>query len=75
MKLLQAIIGIAAFVVVGALSHADPVPGPTIHYAPAENLEHIDVELITDTQAAAKFKLAFEVRFDSGSSLSLAESK
>jgi hypothetical protein len=26
------------------LSRADPAP--TVHYAPAENLEHIDVELI-----------------------------
>jgi hypothetical protein len=28
----------------GALSRADPIP--SVHYAPAENLEHIDVELI-----------------------------
>ena len=29
---------------IGAMSRADPAP--TIHYAPAENLEHIDVDLI-----------------------------
>jgi phosphatidylserine/phosphatidylglycerophosphate/cardiolipin synthase-like enzyme len=34
-----------------------------------------DLIVITDTQAAAKFKHAFEMRFGSGSSLSLAESK
>jgi PLD-like domain len=34
----------AAFVAIGALSRADPAP--TVHYSPAENLEHIDVSLI-----------------------------
>jgi phosphatidylserine/phosphatidylglycerophosphate/cardiolipin synthase-like enzyme len=33
-----------------------------------------DLIVITDTQAAAKFKHAFEARFASGVSLSLAES-
>jgi hypothetical protein len=28
----------------GSAAHADPAP--VIHYAPAENLEHIDVALI-----------------------------
>jgi hypothetical protein len=44
MKLFQAVLASAAFVSIGALSRADPAP--MIHYAPAENLEHIDVELI-----------------------------
>src|SRR6201998_2576133 len=44
MKLFRAAIIAAAFVAIGALSRADPAP--IIHYAPAENLEHIDVELI-----------------------------
>jgi phosphatidylserine/phosphatidylglycerophosphate/cardiolipin synthase-like enzyme len=44
MNLFRAAITSAVFVAIGALSHADPAP--TIHYAPAENLEHIDVALI-----------------------------
>jgi PLD-like domain len=44
MKLFSAAITSAVFVTIGPLSHADPAP--TIHYAPAENLEHIDVALI-----------------------------
>jgi phosphatidylserine/phosphatidylglycerophosphate/cardiolipin synthase-like enzyme len=44
MKPFQAVLASAAFVAIGALSRADPVP--TVHYAPAENLEHIDVVLI-----------------------------
>jgi hypothetical protein len=44
MKLFRAAITSAAFVAIGALSRADPAP--TVHYAPAENLEHIDVSLI-----------------------------
>lgn len=44
MKPFHAILASAAFVAIGASSHADPAP--LIHYAPAENLEHIDVELI-----------------------------
>jgi phosphatidylserine/phosphatidylglycerophosphate/cardiolipin synthase-like enzyme len=40
---------------VGALSHADPAPGPTVHYAPAENLEHIDVELIDSAKHEIDF--------------------
>jgi phosphatidylserine/phosphatidylglycerophosphate/cardiolipin synthase-like enzyme len=44
MKLFRAAITTAAFVAIGALSRADPAP--TVHYAPAENLEHIDVSLI-----------------------------
>jgi hypothetical protein len=39
----------AVFVAIGALSRADPAP--TVHYAPAENLEHIDVGLIVDFAA------------------------
>jgi hypothetical protein len=44
MKLFRAAIISAAFVAIGALSYADPAP--TIHYAPVENLEHVDVALI-----------------------------
>src|ERR1700758_5178477 len=44
MKPFQAALASAAFVAVGTLSRADPAP--TVHYAPAENLEHIDVGLI-----------------------------
>jgi hypothetical protein len=36
----------ASFVASGALSHADPVPEPTVQLAPVENLEHIAVGLI-----------------------------
>jgi phosphatidylserine/phosphatidylglycerophosphate/cardiolipin synthase-like enzyme len=43
MKLFRAITS-AVFVAIGAMSRADPAP--TIHYAPAEILEHIDVDLI-----------------------------
>jgi hypothetical protein len=43
----------AGFVAIGALSRADPAP--MVHYAPAENLEHIDVSLI-DT---AKYEIDF----------------
>jgi hypothetical protein len=43
MKLFRALVISALFVAAGALSHADPLPG--VHYAPAENLEHIDVGL------------------------------
>jgi phosphatidylserine/phosphatidylglycerophosphate/cardiolipin synthase-like enzyme len=53
MKPFQAVLASAAFVAIGALSRADPAP--TVHYAPAENLEHIDVSLI-DT---AKHKIDF----------------
>src|SRR5262245_32061709 len=35
------------------MSYADPAP--TIHYAPAENLEHIDVELIDSAQHEIDF--------------------
>jgi hypothetical protein len=41
---LRAAISAAIFIAAGALSRADPAP--IIHYAPAENLEHIVVELI-----------------------------
>jgi hypothetical protein len=40
----------AVFVAIGAMSRADLAP--TIHYAPAENLEHIDLDL-TDTALTA----------------------
>ena len=42
MKLFHA--AITSAIAVGALSYADPAP--TIHYAPAENLERVDVALI-----------------------------
>ena len=48
MKLIHAAITSAVFVAIGAMSYADPAP--TIHYAPAENLEHVDVELIESAQ-------------------------
>jgi hypothetical protein len=38
---------------VGALCNADPAP--TAHYAPDENLEHIDVELIDSTRHEIDF--------------------
>jgi hypothetical protein len=44
MKLFRAGVTSAVFVAIGAMSsYADPAP--TIHYAPAENLEHVDVRL------------------------------
>src|SRR5262245_5984884 len=53
MKSFQAILASAAFIAIGALSHADPAP--TVHYAPAENLEHIDVELIDSARHEIDF--------------------
>jgi phosphatidylserine/phosphatidylglycerophosphate/cardiolipin synthase-like enzyme len=44
MRLFRAAIVGTVLVAIGELSHADPAP--TVHYAPAENLEHIDVTLI-----------------------------
>ena len=44
MRLFHFAIVSASFVTIGTVNQADPVP--MIHYAPAENLEHIDVELI-----------------------------
>lgn len=56
MKLFRVAIISAVFMAIGALSRADPAP--TVHYAPAESLEHIDVELI-DT---AKHEIDFAAR-------------
>jgi hypothetical protein len=53
MKPLQAILASAFFVAIGALGYADPAP--IIHYAPAENLEHIDVELIDGARREIDF--------------------
>jgi phosphatidylserine/phosphatidylglycerophosphate/cardiolipin synthase-like enzyme len=53
MKLPQAAIISAVLLAIGALSDADPAP--TIHYAPAENLEHIDVELIDSARHEIDF--------------------
>jgi phosphatidylserine/phosphatidylglycerophosphate/cardiolipin synthase-like enzyme len=53
MKPFQAALACAAFVAVGALSRADPAP--TVHYAPAENLEYIDVGLIDTAQREIDF--------------------
>jgi hypothetical protein len=53
MKPIQAVLASAVVVAVGALSRADPAP--TIHYAPAENLEHVDVELIDSAQHEIDF--------------------
>jgi len=44
MKLFRAAITSAVFVAISTVSRADPAPA--IHYAPAENLEHVDVALI-----------------------------
>src|SRR5262245_42026334 len=55
MKHFQAVLASAALVAIGALSRVDPVPGPTVHYAPAENLEHIDVELIDSAKHEIDF--------------------
>jgi hypothetical protein len=56
MKLFRAAIIAAAFVAIGALSRADPAP--TVHYAPAENLEHIDVSLIDGARHEIDFAAA-----------------
>jgi phosphatidylserine/phosphatidylglycerophosphate/cardiolipin synthase-like enzyme len=53
MKPFQAVLASAAFVAIGALSRADPAP--TVHYAPAENLEHIDVGLIDTAKREIDF--------------------
>src|SRR5215813_9926700 len=53
MKVSQAAIISAAFVAISALSRADPAP--IVHYAPAENLEHIDVELIDSAKHEIDF--------------------
>jgi phosphatidylserine/phosphatidylglycerophosphate/cardiolipin synthase-like enzyme len=53
MKLFRAAITSAVFVAIGALSRADPAP--TVHYAPAKNLEHIDVALIDTAQHEIDF--------------------
>jgi phosphatidylserine/phosphatidylglycerophosphate/cardiolipin synthase-like enzyme len=53
MVLFRAAVISAAFAAVAALSHADPAP--TVHYAPAENLEHIDVELIDTAKREIDF--------------------
>jgi hypothetical protein len=50
MKLWQAIVVSAALLVITPLSHADPVP--TVHCAPDENLEHIDVEIIDTAKSS-----------------------
>jgi phosphatidylserine/phosphatidylglycerophosphate/cardiolipin synthase-like enzyme len=51
----QAAIISAIFVAIGALSRAKPMPGPTVHYAPAENVEHIDVKLIDSAKKEIDF--------------------
>jgi phosphatidylserine/phosphatidylglycerophosphate/cardiolipin synthase-like enzyme len=48
MRLFRPAITSAVFVAISTFSHADPAP--TIHYAPAENLQHIDVALIDSAQ-------------------------
>jgi phosphatidylserine/phosphatidylglycerophosphate/cardiolipin synthase-like enzyme len=53
MKVSQAAIISAAFVAISALSRADPAP--IVHYAPAENLEHIDVALIDSAEHEIDF--------------------
>src|SRR5215471_18780897 len=53
MKLFRATITSAVFIAIGAMSYANPAP--TIHYAPAENLEHVDVALIDSAQHEIDF--------------------
>jgi hypothetical protein len=54
MKLFRAGVTSAVFVAIGAMSsYADPAP--TIYYAPAENLEHVDVALIDSAQHEIDF--------------------
>ena len=53
MKLFRAALTCAVLLAIGGLSYADPAP--TIHYAPSENLEHIDVELIDSAQREIDF--------------------
>ena len=53
MKPAQAILACAAFMAIGTLGHADPAL--IIHYAPAENLEHVDVELIDSAKHEIDF--------------------
>jgi hypothetical protein len=53
MKLFLAAITSAALLAIGTVTYADPAP--IIHYAPAENLEHIDVELIDCAQHEIDF--------------------
>lgn len=53
MRLFQAAITGAVLLAVGSLSRADP--SPVVHYAPAENLEHIDVELIDSARHEIDF--------------------
>jgi phosphatidylserine/phosphatidylglycerophosphate/cardiolipin synthase-like enzyme len=48
MKLFLAAITSAVLLAIGATSRADPAP--TIHYAPAETLEHVDVALVDSAQ-------------------------
>jgi PLD-like domain len=52
-RLFRAAITSAVFVAIGTMSYADPAP--TIHYAPAENLEHVDVALIDSAQREIDF--------------------
>ena len=53
MKLFRATITSAVFIAIGAMSYANPAP--TIHYAPAEDLEHVDVALIDSAQHEIDF--------------------
>jgi phosphatidylserine/phosphatidylglycerophosphate/cardiolipin synthase-like enzyme len=53
MRLFRTTVISATFVTIGALSRADPAR--TIHYAPAENLEHIDVELLDSAKHEIDF--------------------
>ena len=53
MKLFRAAITSAVFVAISAMSRADPAT--IIHYAPAENLEHVDFALIDSAQHEIEF--------------------
>src|SRR5262245_24780873 len=52
-SLFRAAITRAVLLAVGSSSRADP--SPVVHYAPAENLEHIDVELIDSAKHEIDF--------------------
>lgn len=53
MKAFKVLLGGVA--VVASLVHGSADPAPQIHYAPAENLERLDVELIDSAQTSIDF--------------------
>jgi hypothetical protein len=53
MNLLRTSLTVAAILATFPQSRADPAP--VIHYAPTENLEHVDVELIDSAKREIDF--------------------